>query len=127
MNVDYSGVLITKGVSNSNPNDLTIAFSRGAGGAVDGQAAESYLLQGDGTNRLLSPAREPVFNILPEAGGTGKAAATFEVPILNADNLAKIREFSVQLKQKMEETGSMDGPYDVELGFLHNKLWLFQA
>jgi len=127
VNVDYSGVLITKGVSNSNPNDLTIAFSRGAGGAVDGQAAESYLLQGDGTNRLLSPAREPAFNILPEAGGTGKAAATFEVPILNADNLAKIREFSVQLKQKMEETGSMDGPYDVELGFLQNKLWLFQV
>ncbi len=127
VNVDYSGVLITKGVSTGNTDDLTIAFSRGAGGAVDGQAAESYLLKSDGTNRLISPAREPYFNTLPVAGGTGKAAATFEKPILNDQNLAQIRQFSKLLKQKMEETGSMQGPFDVELGFLDNKLWLFQV
>ena len=27
----------------------------------------------------------------------------------------------------MKETGSMEGPFDVELGFLNNKLWLFQV
>ncbi len=127
VNVDYSGVLITKGVSSGNTKDLTIAFSRGAGGAVDGQAAESYLLKSDGTNRLISPAREPYYNTLPLNGGTGKASATFESPILNDQNLAKVREFSKLLKQKMESTGSMQGPYDVELGFLDNKLWLFQV
>ena len=127
VNVDYSGVLITKGVSNGKADDLTIAFSRGAGGAVDGQAAESYLLQANGINQLLSPAREPSFNTLPATGGTGKAFATFESPILNRGNLLKIREFSQQLKMKMAETESMEGPFDVELGFLQDKLWLFQV
>ncbi len=127
VNVDYSGVLITKGVSSGATEDLTIAFSRGAGGAVDGQVAESYLLKSDGTNQLIAPAREPFFNTLPVTGGTGKASATFEKPILNDQNLLKIRDFSKLLKQKMEETGSMQGPFDVELGFLDNKLWLFQV
>lgn len=127
VNVDYSGVLITKGVSSGNSDDLTIAFSRGAGGAVDGQAAESYVLKSDGLNWLISPAREPLFNVLPLTGGTGKATATFEKPILNDGNLSKIREFSKLLKQKMNETGSMNGPFDVELGFLDDKLWLFQV
>lgn len=45
VDVDYSGVLITKGISSGNDKDLTIAFSRGAGGAVDGQSAESYLIK----------------------------------------------------------------------------------
>lgn len=127
VNVDYSGVLITKGVNNGNTDDLTIAFSRGAGGAVDGQAAESYLLEANGANHLLSPAREPSFNTLPLEGGTGKAFATFETPILEDENLLKIREFSKQLNQKMDETKGMEGPFDVELGFMQNKLWLFQV
>ena len=41
VDVDYSGVMVTRGISNQEADDLTVAFSRGAGGAVDGQAAES--------------------------------------------------------------------------------------
>ena len=33
VDVEYSGVMITKGINNGNDNDLTVAFSRGAGGA----------------------------------------------------------------------------------------------
>ena len=127
VNVDYSGVLITKGLVSGNTNDLTIAFSRGAGGAVDGQSAESYLLASGGSNVLLAPAREPSFNTLPLAGGTGKAYASFEQPILNSSNLSDIRTFAANLKQKMAESRGMQGPFDVELGFLQNKLWLFQV
>ena len=127
VDVNYSGVLITKGVSSGNPDDLTIAFSRGAGGAVEGQAAESYLLKFTGDNKLLSPSREPYFNTLPVSGGTGKKEASFEKPLLNDGNLSDIREFSNLLKQKMKETNGMQGPFDVELGFLNNKLWLFQV
>lgn len=127
VNVDYSGVMITKGISSGNTEDITIAFSRGAGGAVDGQAAESYLLKANGENHLLAPSRESTFNELPLTGGTGKLPATFENPILNEQNLAKIRDFAKQLKQKMKETNSMQGPFDVEFGFLNNQLWLFQV
>ena len=38
-----------------------------------------------------------------------------------------IRKFGKELKQKMSETKSMQGPFDVEFGFLNNKLWLFQV
>jgi len=127
VNVDYSGVLITKGVSSGNKADLTVAFSHGAGGAVDGQAAETYLLKPDGTLDFIAPSREPLFNMLPATGGTRKDKTTFEKPILNQGNISAIRDFAWRLKLKMEETKGMQGPFDVELGFLDNKLWLFQV
>ena len=75
VDVDYSGVLITKGINSGNDKDLTIAFSRGAGGAVDGQSAETYTIYDEGGNRLLAPARETRYNSLPITGGTGKKSA----------------------------------------------------
>lgn len=127
VNVDYSGVLITKGLNSGDNDNLTVAFSRGAGGAVDGQAAETYLLMSNGENKLLAPSREPSYNSLPVTGGTGKVISDFNTPILNRSNLDDIRKFAAQVKQKMKETNGMQGPYDVELGFQNNKLWLFQV
>lgn len=127
VNVDYSGVLITKGVGIGDDEDLTIAFSRGAGGAVDGQAAESYLLSKNTSDVLLAPAREPSYNMLPASGGTKKAFTSFDSPILNQKNLNEIRSFASGLQLKMNETRGMIGPYDVEFGFLNDKLWLFQV
>jgi len=127
VNVDYSGVLITKGLNSGENENLTVAFSRGAGGAVDGQAAETYLLKSNGENKLLAPSREPLFNSLPVSGGTGKLTTNFDSPILNAGNLDAIWKFAGQVKQKMKETNGMQGPYDIELGFQNNKLWLFQV
>src|SRR5690606_37428167 len=91
VDVDYSGVLITKGISSGNPNDLTIAFSRGAGGAVDGQSAETYLIRDIGGTQLLAPAREMYHNRLPVAGGTERRISTFENFILNQKNIDEIR------------------------------------
>lgn len=128
VNVDYSGVLITKGIVNDNSNDLTIAFSRGAGGAVEGQAAESYLLQAGGHNLLLSPSREPRYNTLPATGGMEKRFATFEKPILSKNNLAQIRDFARRINREMANDPGIQstGPHDIELGFKDNKIWLFQ-
>ena len=128
VDVEYSGVLITKGIPTSDDRDLTIAFSRGAGGAVDGQAAESYLLHHMGENILLSPAREPFYRRLPETGGSKMVAATFETPILNAQNLFDLRRLAVQINQQIPKTKGIEtqGPFDVELGFKEDKIWLFQ-
>lgn len=128
VDVDYSGVLITKGIASGNDNDLTIAFSRGAGGAVDGQAAESYNIKTDGTYQLLSPAREAYHNTLPVTGGTGKKVATFQTSLLNAQNITEIVELSKTLRNTLAKKTNSDynGAYDVELGFKDNKLWLFQ-
>jgi hypothetical protein len=129
VNNDCSGVMITKGVTSGDLNDVTIAFSRGVGGAVEGQMAESYLLKSNGENRLLSPARESRYTVLPAAGGTEKEYATFETPVLTNYHVAAIRQFVPELKRILPTAPGIetDGPFDVELGFKDNKLWLFQA
>ena len=128
VDVEYSGVLITKGISSGNAQDLTIAFSRGAGGAVDGQAAESYLIKENGDYELISPAREAYHNTLPATGGTGKKVATFEKAILTTNNIDQIKNLALDIRNTLaKKTASgYQGAYDVELGFKENKLWLFQ-
>ena len=128
VDVDFSGVLITKGITSDNPQDLTLAISRGAGGAVDGQAAEAYLLKADGTNQLLTPAREPGYRRLPVSGGTSSNLATFEKAIISKDNLDNIRAFARTVEDTFPEAadGEAVAAYDIEFGFSNDKLWLFQ-
>ncbi|WP_373072902.1 PEP/pyruvate-binding domain-containing protein [Zeaxanthinibacter enoshimensis] len=127
VDVDYSGVMITKGINIGKEKDLTIAFSRGAGGAVDGQSAETYLVTENGW-QLLSPARQADYIRLPASGGVKKYYATFEEPILNPGNIESIRDIAAEIRNKIQGSGEADykGAYDVELGFKNNKLWLFQ-
>ncbi|PHN04699.1 PEP/pyruvate-binding domain-containing protein [Flavilitoribacter nigricans] len=129
VDVAYSGVMITKGVTTGRDADITIAFSRGAGGAVDGQIAESYLMHDGWGNQLLSPAREPYYNRLPETGGTKRMAASFEDPILSQQNLDDLRELAAEVKKILPEAPGVetDGPFDIELGFRDDKIWLFQV
>lgn len=129
VDVDYSGVLITKGISSGSSEDLTIAFSKGAGGAVDGQVAESYLIQPSGEARLIAPSREPYYNVLPIAGGVRKQAAPFHNPLLNEKNITAIKELAESVKLILPKTPGIgsEGPYDIELGFKDDQLWLFQV
>jgi len=129
VNVDYSGVMITKGIITGDEKDLSIAFSRGAGGAVEGQAAESYILKHDGRCILLSPAREQFYNYLPVTGGIEKKKTSFESPILNSENITALRQIAEEIKIKLLEAPGIEtiGPFDIELGFKDNKLWLFQV
>ncbi len=126
VDVDYSGVLITKGIISGIEEELTIAFSRGAGGAVDGQAAESYIISANGAVQLISPAREAYHNTLPITGGTGKKLTTFETSMLNANNIQEINDLAKTIRQKLDEKQTTKGAYDIELGFKDDKLWLFQ-
>ncbi len=128
VDVDYSGVMITKGIVSGDDNDITIAFSRGAGGAVDGQAAESYLVRSLSNYQLISPAREPHYNSLPSKGGTLKNTATFEKPILSGQNINALWTFAMTIRKTFADqaNSTYKGAYDVELGFKEDKLWLFQ-
>ncbi len=128
VDVDYSGVLITKGINSGNEEDLTVAFSRGAGGAVDGQSAETYTIYNNGGARLLAPARDPYFNSLPATGGTGKKSATFDQSVLKIKNMDDIRTLANTIRKTLPKAtnSDYDGAYDVELGFQNDTLWLFQ-
>ena len=128
VDVDYSGVMITKGVTTGNQDDITVAFSRGAGGAVDGQAAESYLLDHTGRFTLQAPARERLHRRLPVTGGSVMVPAAFDAPVLNQRNLVDLYELGQRVEEVMPTAPgvSSEGPYDVELGFQDDKIWLFQ-
>ncbi|MDP5172501.1 MAG: phosphoenolpyruvate synthase [Bacteroidia bacterium] len=128
VNNDCSGVLITKGISSGKDSDLTVAMSRGVGGAVDGQSAESWLLTMDWKATMLSPAREATYLSLPEAGGTEKKVTDFSSPILSYANLDSIILLSRTIRKIFPSNaeGGSNNPYDVEFGFQNNKLWLFQ-
>jgi hypothetical protein len=129
VDVDYSGVMITKGITSGEEADMTIAFSRGAGGAVDGQAAETYLSTADQTLVLLSPAREGLYNRLPVTGGTQRQTASFHQPILNDENIYDLRVIAQEIRQKLPDAPGIEtkGPFDIELGFQDDKMWLFQV
>ncbi len=128
VDVDFSGVLITKGITTDEADDLTVAISRGAGGAVDGQAAEAYLLRADSTHQLLTPAREPSYRRLPVSGGTSNHVATFNHPIAKEKNLQTIREFARIVEATFPQATQTEpaSAYDVEFGFKDDKFWLFQ-
>ncbi len=128
VDVDYSGVMITKGVTSGEDDDITVAFSRGAGGAVDGQAAESYLLDRNGRFVLQAPARERMHRRLPVTGGSEMVASDFDQPILSQQNLKDLYALGQEVERIMPEAPGVhtDGPFDVELGFQDNRIWLFQ-
>lgn len=127
VDVEYSGVMITKGINVGEENDLTVAFSRGAGGAVDGQSAETWLITKD-ESYLLAPARQNEYLRLPTYGGTKTGFTTFETSILNKKNKQDIRTIAKTIRSTaMGNKGEpYKGAYDVELGFQNDKLWLFQ-
>ncbi len=125
VNADHSGVVITKGVVGGQEDDITVAFNRGVGGAVDGQAAETWLLRADGTHVLLSPAREPSYTSIPASGGRLMVATTFTHRILSNEDLAGLRSMANDVERRMP--GSSNGPYDMELGFKDGRISLFQV
>jgi hypothetical protein len=129
VNVEKSGVMITAGVMNREPRDTTVAFNRGVGGAVDGQAAETFLLLHDGSDQLLAAARESGFKYLPPNGGVEKGFTSFDKPILGLPERQQLRLLSDELKQRLPGTPGIEtnGPFDVELGFIGNSIWLFQV
>ncbi|WP_424502239.1 PEP/pyruvate-binding domain-containing protein, partial [Robiginitalea sp.] len=118
VNVDYSGVVISTGINVGEKDDMTVAFSRGAGGAVDGQAAETRWITAE-TDYLLSPSREPTFVSLPAKGGTKENYTSFERPILNKKNVQSIRDLVKEVRIKMPERTDPNykGAYDMEMGF----------
>jgi phosphoenolpyruvate synthase/pyruvate phosphate dikinase len=127
VNVEKSGVMITTDVQTANSEDNTVAFNYGAGGAVEGQKAESYLLRHDGRDWLLTPCRENKYTSLPETGGTKKAVAYFNEPLLSADELAELGALAEQIKTKLLAEVQSTGPWDIELGFKDGRIWLFQV
>jgi hypothetical protein len=126
VNNDCSGVMITKGVSSGRTDEITLAMSRGVGGAVEGQLAETWAIRKGGAHQLIAPSRELYYNSLLPAGGTRVMGTSLEEPIMGERRIQQVNAFSTELINTMQSRG-IEGPYDVELGFKDNKIWLFQV
>ena len=129
VNADISGVMVTKGLTTGRDEDITVAFNRGVGGAVDGQAAESWLLMKDGTEHLLTPARESRYQTIPSTGGSVHSQTTFEQRIVNPVGILSLRNLAARILMELPKAQGVNtkGPFDMELGFKDGKMWLFQV
>ena len=96
---------------------------------MEGQLAESYRLMPGLRYQLLSPAREPRYRSLPLTGGTLNHFTDFAQPLLSTRDLLALFAFAKEVRQKLPGTPGIEssGPFDIELGFKENKLWLFQV
>ena len=129
VNVEKSGVVITTGIFSSNPDDMVVAMNWGGGGAVEGQAAETYLLVSDGRDLLIYPAREPEYLYLPDEGGVSRRSVHFNEAILTKSDRTKLRLLAADIRRILPGMPGIEtkGPFDIELGFWHDQIWLFQV
>jgi hypothetical protein len=51
------------------------------------------------------------------------------MPILSPDNLTDLRDLAAKMRQVLPTAPGVEteGPFDIELGFLDDRIWLFQV
>ncbi len=122
---DLSGVLITSGLQEGGPDDLTVVAAEGVGGAVEGEDAETLLVSPEGRIRLLSQAKAPSRReVVP--GGTRWVAARRPEMLLQPAELAQLRQVVSEWQARRAGTPEEDTTWDIEYGFTGGQLWLFQ-
>ena len=127
VNVDKSGVIITKGVNRGDDDDISISFSRGVGGAVEGQSAESYIVHNNGYSELIAPGRETKYRTIPATGGSAYNYAALSDPVLSSEEVSKLNTMAKSIAQKMDLLSESQHAYDIELGIKDGFIWLFQV
>ena len=82
-----------------------------------------------GNGGCFPPAREETYNVLPDSGGAFKGVAHFDNPLLSATNLDDLQAVAREIEARLEASQDFqsEGPLDIELGFLNDKIWLFQV
>ncbi len=124
---EKSGVLITSGLHLGSRHHLTIATAEGVGGAVEGEDAETLLVDREGRVKLLSQAKAPFRRALVDSGAGGaQMVATSRPEYLLTD--PEIRQLIEVVRSWERRSSSSDRArvWDIEFGFAAGKLWLFQ-
>jgi hypothetical protein len=128
---EKSGVLITADVNTGDPTRMTIATAEGVGGTVDGSPAETLLYSRDETillNQFKSPTRRML--ILEGKGGSQMVPSTGSERVLTDDELKALVAAADKISREFTPEAGVDGnplPWDIEYGFVNNKLFLFQC
>ncbi len=127
---EKSGVLVTSDVDTGRMGWITVAVSEGVGGAVDGQAAESLLVnEASGHVRVLAQASAPTKAVLSPAGGLARAPASGSETLLEPGEIAQLLSLSREVPQRFATLRDAQGrpiPADVEFAFRDGRLTLLQ-
>ncbi len=123
---EKSGVLITSGLQEGGPEDITVVTAEGVGGAVDGEDAETVVVHPDGTTTVLTLAKSARKRALVP-GGTRWVAASRPDTLLRPAELEQLLDVVATWKEKMAGTPDDSRIWDMEFGFLDGRLWLFQV
>ena len=128
INCDKSGVMVTSNVDTGAGDEITIVTNEGVGGGVEGQSAETIVLQaGTSEVQLLSSATAPQKRVLLANGGSELVAVRGADRLLTNANMSALMDLATDIERwfKNREDGSRQIA-DVEFGFLGDKLVLFQ-
>ncbi len=127
VNSSKSGVLITADLLNRETG-ITASTAWGVGGAVAGEATESLVLLEDGSEVLISEAKTPFQRSLSKTGGV-EWIPSADGPVLSASEKQQLRVLSKEVHIKYPPLRDKNGkalPWDIEFGFVDEKLTLFQ-
>lgn len=127
---EKSGVLVTVDVESGSRKWLTIVTNEGVGGAVDGQPAETLLVNADsGVTRLLAPAATPMKRVLSPRGGIVEEPASGTEWVLQPGEVRQLVRLARDVPQKVATMRTATGepiPADVEFAFKGGRLALLQ-
>ncbi len=127
---EKSGVLVTADLEGGLAGWLSVAVSEGVGGAVDGQAAESLRVAGDGSDvRLLAQATASRRRSLAPHGGIVEERASGTSTVLVDGEISQLVELAREAPLRFETLRDEDGkalPADIEFAFRDGKLALLQ-
>jgi hypothetical protein len=127
---EKSGVLVTADVETGRMGWLSIAVNEGVGGAVEGQASESLLVDVEtGRARLLAQATAPTRAVLSPAGGIAREPASGSESVLAPEEIAQLVALSREVPSRFASLRDAQGnplPADIEFAFRGGRLVLLQ-
>jgi phosphoenolpyruvate synthase/pyruvate phosphate dikinase len=127
---EKSGVMVTADVDTGRMGWLSIAVNEGVGGAVEGQATESLLVNAStGAVRLLAHATAPTRQVLAPGGGVTRAPASGTEAVLTREEIAQLIQLSREVPKRFATLRDAQGnplPADIEFAFRGGRLTLLQ-
>jgi hypothetical protein len=127
---EKSGVMVTADVDTGRTDRLTIAVNEGVGGAVEGQATESLLVDAaTGRVRLLSQATASEKTVLLPTGGIAKVPTSGSERVLEDREIRQLVELARAVPSRVPSLRDAQGepqPADIEFAFRDGRLTLLQ-
>ncbi|HZO08624.1 MAG TPA: PEP/pyruvate-binding domain-containing protein, partial [Myxococcota bacterium] len=127
---EKSGVMVTADVDTGRMGWLSIAVNEGVGGAVDGQAAESLLVNADTRAvRLLAQATAPSKPVLSPRGGLVREPTSGTQQLLTPREIDQMIALSREVPRRVPTLRDAQGnplPADIEFAFRDGRLTLLQ-